>query len=219
MKNIIIIIIITVIIFIPSTAHAIDSTPSADVKSKLEDLKLEIASKAAKIKQEITQKISNKAYIGTIASKTSTTLSITTKSGTASATITQDTVYSPQKFLKLGDFIAALGEVDETGLLHAKKIAFLPASPAGGPTILWGQIISITDDLATLKNREGKIGTISLKKIQENIKLNDFVIVVGFPNKNGILEARFIHIIPQGFVLKPKMATGSAQISTKSAKF
>mgnify|MGYP001565452711 CR=1 FL=1 len=220
MKTINFIIIIIVIIFIIPVAQALDSTqsatPSASVKSKLEALKLEIASKAAKLKQEINQKISNKAYIGTISSISITSITLTTKTATVSAQINQDTVYSPQKSLKVGDFIAALGEVDETGVLHAKKIVILPQPKIGqlmAETFSWGQIISVTDDLATLKGRSGKITTISLIKISTEVKTNNFVIVKGNLNKNGILETKFLHIIPQGFVLKPKNATSSAKRS------
>lgn len=215
-------------LFWPMESSAIDSTPSAEVKSKLETLKLEIASKAAKLKTEIGKKISNKAYIGTVASKTSNLLSITIKSATVSAEITQDTVYSSSgksKFsfstIKTGDFIAALGEVDEKQILHAKRIVQLPALTnvgRGGPTYFWGRIISVSDDLATLKNKEGKIGTFILKEISTDIKINDFVIVTGKVNKNAILEARFINIIPKGFVIKPKNATSSGKPTSPSAK-
>lgn len=228
-ENIIIIIFLTIINIIQLKAYATDSTqsatPSASVKSKLEALKLEIASKAAKLKTEINKKISNKAYIGTVASKSSTLITLTTKSATVSAEITQDTVYSTSgkaKFslasLKTGNFIAALGEVDEKQVLHAKRVSLLPTTSYQLPIYLWGQIISVSDDLATLRNKEGKIGTISLSEISTSVKTNDFIIVTGNLNKNAILEAKFLYIIPQRFVIKPKNATQSAKLATQSAK-
>ena len=50
-------------------AHALDSTPSAEIKTKLEALKQAIASKAAIIKQEINHKLQNKAYVGLVKTK------------------------------------------------------------------------------------------------------------------------------------------------------
>ncbi|MDP3733036.1 MAG: hypothetical protein Q8Q91_00700, partial [Candidatus Daviesbacteria bacterium] len=79
--------------------RAADSTPSADIKSKLEELKKEIASKAAKLKNEISRKLINKAYIGTVenkqsfsANKTATEITLVTKTGAKIVTINQDTV-------------------------------------------------------------------------------------------------------------------------------
>lgn len=211
-------------------AFAAESSPSADIKAKLEELKKEIASKAAKLKQEVNRKLKDKAYVGKIQSKSTTSLNLTAKSGPKTVSLNQDTIYesSPKKktltlrTLKEEDYIAALGDIDERGVLIARKIILLPP-PKVDPllaekTYLWGQVISISDKLITLKNRESKNVSVALPNIPA-VKLNDFVILSGTYTKSKIFEAKFVYVIPQGGIIKPKKsATPSAKISSPSAK-
>lgn len=205
------IIFITFIIFI-NPVYAADSTPSADIKAKLEELKKEIASKAAKLKDEVSQKLQNKAYVGLIKVKSQTGVTLATPKGPKIVSINQDTEFvsklkakksfSP-KTLTLEDFVAALGDIDEAGVLTAKKIVLLPP-PVPPKTALWGQIISVSvsEKLATLKNKDLK--NIALSLPPSNLRPNDFVILTGNFNKNQIFEAEFVYVIPQGGILKPK---------------
>ena len=76
--------------YIPA-AFAAESTPSSDplrqsdseasIKSKLEELKKEIASKAAKLKQEVNQRLQNKAYVGAVKAVSETSITIASQSG------------------------------------------------------------------------------------------------------------------------------------------
>src|SRR3989338_2847231 len=75
------------------SVYAADSTPSADIKIKLEELKKEIASKAAKLKQEISSKLKDKAYIGNVKSKSDTSLTIATSTGPKIISVNQDTIF------------------------------------------------------------------------------------------------------------------------------
>ncbi|MDD5416073.1 MAG: hypothetical protein PHE48_03675 [Candidatus Daviesbacteria bacterium] len=216
--------------YIPS-ALALESTPSADIKTKLEELKKEIASKAAKLKQDVNRKLKDKAYIGKIKQKSDNSVTISTASNPKMVSLNQDTVFeskikSKQKFsqktISEEDYVAALGDADETGVLTAKKIILLPQPktdlPLAEKTYLWGQVISISDQLVTLKNSESKVVAVSLPSVS-GIKLNTFVILTGNQDKNDIFKAGFVYIIPQGGVIKPKkMATPSAQTASPSAK-
>lgn len=205
-------------------AYAADSTPSADIKSKLEELKKEIASKAAKLKQEVNRKLQNKAYIGKVKIKSSNSLTLATKSGPKIVSLNQDTVFeskikSKKKFQHITiaeeDYLAALGDVDETGVLTAKKIILLPAVTAAVKTFLWGQVIAISDKLITLKDKNLKNVAVSALN-QSPVKVSDFVILTGSFGKNDIFEAEYVYIIPQGGVIKPKkVATPSATPSNK----
>lgn len=199
--------------------YALESTPSADIKAKLEELKKEIASKAAKLKQVVDHKLKDKAYIGKIKQKSDNSITLATASNPKLVSINQDTVieskvkgktkYSP-KNLAEDDYIAALGDADETGVLIAKKIILLQPTKLQPKTYLWGQVISISDQLITLKNIDSKIVTVSLPSIS-GIKLNAFVILTGYPSKNDIFKAGFVYVIPQGGAIKPKkVATPSA---------
>ncbi len=203
---------------------AADSTPSADIQKKLQELKTEIASKAAKLKQEVNQKLTNKAYIGVVKSKSSTSITLAAKNGTRLISVNQDTQYqdnTPKKkgikanapgldSVKEESSIAALGDVDDTGVLHARKIVILPPTTDLLPkTHLWGQVTSISD-LASIKTKEASTAAVSTSNIDTKFKLNDFVIISGVKNKNDIVEAHFLYVIPTGAVLKPKISTPSA---------
>jgi len=215
--------------------YAGESSPSADIKIKLEELKKEIASKAAKLKQEVNRKLKDKAYAGRVKSKSPNSLTLATSSGPKIVSINQDTILSnkqtPPKNSKtktkqissingitFEDYIVALGDADETGVLTAKKIILLNAPPSEAKTYFWGQIASISDKLVTLKSTDQKSITATLPANSE-IKLNDLVILTGNKNENDIIDSGFIYVYPQGIGLKPKkVATPEAQIATPSAK-
>lgn len=222
---------------IPYTLYPIsaaDSTPSADVKQKLEALKQEIASKAAKLKQEVNKKLQDKAYTGKLLKKTANTLTIASGDKSRLISINQDTIYQnfskPNlslgfKDLDVEDKIAALGDIDDQQVLHAKKIIWLPQPKANQPqtekTSYWGQITSVETPNITIKQRDSKIKTISisekaiLKKGSEEInfsklRVGDFVIISG---------TEFVYVIPNGGVIikQRKVATKSAEVASKSA--
>ncbi len=211
-----------------SPAFAAESTPSADplrqsdseasIKSKLEELKKQIASKAAKLKQEVNRKLKDKAYVGKIKSKSDTSLTLATNSGPKIVSLNQDTIWESEiksktkfssKTISLEDYVATLGDTDETEVLIAKKVILLPAPKAEQKTYQWGKIISISDKLTTLKT-DGLKNIAAVLPVNPKAKINDFVILTGTKDNNEIFEAEFVYIIPQGAVLKPKIATKSA---------
>ena len=225
--------------------HAADSTPSASIKAKLEILKQEIASKAAKLKSEINQKLQNKAYVGTVKTKSdehsltgSKTITLAVPSGLKIVTVNQDTIYETKskrgrysfKSLAEEDYVAALGDVDENGVLIAKKIILQPDPSKEVKSVFWGQVISLSEKLVirTPSLQAPLVKTKDLKNVtitpgdQTNfngVKLNDFIIVTGVVNDAQILKADFIYMLPQGGFLKTKkMATPSATPASSSAK-
>lgn len=211
-----------------STVQAVDSTPSAEIKAKLEELKKDIASKAAKLKKEVDRKLKDKAYAGKIKTISNASITIAAHSGPKIASINQDTVFESnikgkkysQKLMRQEDFIVAMGDVDETAVLTAKKVILLPEKEEMNKTPLWGQVIAISDKLTTVKDKNNKNIAVSLPS-GSTVKLNEFLILTGKHNKNEIFTAEFVYVIPQGGILKPKKsATPSAQIkpTTPSAK-
>ncbi len=214
MRKKIIFLIFTIIILIAPPVFAIEASSSAsmsaELKVKLDELKKEIASKAAKLKQEVNLKLQNKAYIGTLKSKTDTSLILVSDTGTKNVTINQDTTYkAPLKKLAEGNYFACLGDVDDNGVLTAKKIILQPP-PKASPTFRWGQVIAITDKLITIQTRDLKKIAVSSK--DNEASLRDFVILTGVMGKNNIFQADFVYVIPQGGIIKPKkVATSSAK--------
>lgn len=198
---------------------SLSATPSASIKTKLEELKKEIASKAAKLKLQIDKKLRDKAYVGILKNKSDTSLTLAASSGPKIVNINQDTIFQSKlknkKFsrqtLTSEDYIACLGDQDETGVLTAKKVILLPPSLKPQKTFLWGQIISTSDNLITLKNSDSINVAVSSPK-RAKFKINDLVILTGSLNKNKVFEAEFLYVIPQGVNLKTKKdATTSAK--------
>ncbi|QQG43220.1 MAG: hypothetical protein HYW45_03390 [Candidatus Daviesbacteria bacterium] len=221
-----------------SHVYAAENSTSANLKEKLSALQKEIASKAAQLKQEVNKNLQNKAYVGMVTLKSEASLTLATDSGAKIVSINQDSEFSSNnkkiskyslKILQAEDFIAALGDVDENGVLTAKKVILWPTPSPEVKTHLWGQVISIADELVTLTTKEGKNVTIAvsstdLEKDGQAVSLsqlskNNFVIVTGVMGKNEILTADFVYIYSQPAFLKPKkIATPSAESATKSAK-
>lgn len=210
-----------------SPVYASESTPSADIASKLKEFQKAAASKAAELKELIAKKLSNKAFIGSVASLSNTSITLSAKSGPKMVTVNQDTVFESnvkskvkfsQNSLNAGTYIAVLGDADDTGVLTAKKI-ILEASPsASAKTYLWGQIIAVSEELLTLRDNNFKNIAASFPN-NSKAKLNDYVIATGAFNENNIFEAGFVYVIPEKAVLKPKKtATPSAKTATSSAK-
>lgn len=221
-----------------SPVRANESTPSSEtsIKSKLEALKAEIASKAAKYKQEVSQKLQNKAYVGTVKTISEQTLMLDSPAGLKTVNINQDTIYESSlskkysfRNIEKNDLIAALGDIDDTNVLTAKKIVDLPTQTKTSKTIIWGQVLELSSKII-IKTKDNKKLTIvvdsnttyqkSDKEITfENIRLNDIIIIVGIVDKSENLSAKFIYVTPQGVVIKPKaIATSSSQVATPAAK-
>ncbi len=245
---------LTIFLLLPTASsllpvYAVDSTPSASIKTKLEELKKEIASKAAKLKQEVNQKLQNKAFVGFVKSKSEKTITIASSNGAKIISVNLDTTYETKskkvkyslKSLSEEDYIAALGDVDETGSLVAKKIVLLPDPGKDSKAITWGQVVSVSDSIVIrtpslqaplIKTRTDKNITVTInpntefKKGEQDlnfseVKLNDFVIVVGNTDNPSVLKSVFIYVIPQGgFIKSKKVATPSAtpKTATTSAK-
>ncbi len=218
---------------------AADSTPSASIKTKLEELKKEIASKAANLKQEVNKKLQNKAFVGFVKSKSDKTITIASSNGAKIISVNQDTIYETKskkskyslKSLSEEDYIAALGDVDEIGSLVAKKLVLLPDPGKDSKAITWGQVVSMGENLV-IKTKTDKNITVTINSNTEfkkggqdlnfnDVKLNDFVIVVGNTDNPSVLKSVFIYVIPQGgFIKAKKVATPSAspKTATSSAK-
>lgn len=224
-----VIIIIIVINFILTPAQAAESTPSADplrqsdseasIKSKLEELKKEIASKAAILKTEVDRKLKDKAYIGLVKESSTISLTLAGRSGPKKVNLNQDTLYESklrsrknfaQKNIASDDYIAALGDVDEQGVLTARKVILLPTPNSELKTYLWGQIVSVSGKLATLKDKDSNSVALSIPT-KFDVGANDFVILTGNKGKNDIFEVEFVHVTSGVLKLK-KVATSPATL-------
>ncbi|MFH0936974.1 MAG: hypothetical protein V1808_01630 [Candidatus Daviesbacteria bacterium] len=215
------------------------ASPSSSLQTKLKALQEEIASKAAKFKAEVTKKLQNKAFVGIVKSKSETSLTIATTSDSKIINLNEYTQYSlfpassKKKFtfknLLEEDNIAALGDVDDNGVLTAKKIVKLtPLEEV--KKIIMGEVVALGDQIITLKQKSGEnIGLLVDNKTDfqskqesdltlSDVKLNSSLIAVGINPKNGVIRAKFIYLLPSNLSLKVKLSSPSAQIKITPPK-
>lgn len=213
--------------------YAVDSSQSAsgsaDIKSKLKALQEEIASRAANMKTEVAKKLQNKAYIGQIKDKNSTSITLENNRNVNINEFTEYVVKSKTytggdgfKNIALGNSIAALGDIDDKGILTAKRIIKLGAPIPPLKKIIHGIVISISGGKATLKNIQGEQYSIAFDKKTDyqmgksdgkldDIRMNTWLIVVAEPlTGSDILQAKFVYIFPYALKTKPKPSTPSA---------
>ncbi len=215
------------------TVYAADSSPSAtatqssSLVQKINDIKQQIASKAAEIKKDVGKKLNNKFLWGEVLSKDLNTLSIKTLTGNKNIAVDDFTSYelgrskATLKDLKVADQIAALGEIDDKGGLNAKRIVKITALKTD-KKIIWGHIKKVSGNQLTLKTRAKDIvvnlgsNTSYFYGNQESaaseIGLNSAVIVTGLL-KGEAIDASFIYIIPQS-VSAAKTATSASSSAT-----
>lgn len=198
------------------TALAIDSSPSSSIQSKLKALQEEIASRAANIKNEVSKKLLNKAYIGVIKSKDNTSLTISLKTGTGNINLNEFTEYviksksltgdAGLKNLAVSNTVAALGDVDDNGVLTAKRIIKL-TQPLSTKKIIHGVLTSIATSSATLKTVQNDQFSIIFDKNTDyqlgksdssfaDIKINKWIIAVTEDSTAQTLLAKFVYIFP-----------------------
>lgn len=209
---------------IVNQVSALESSPSSDIKTKLEEFKKEIASKAAALKEKVNEKLQNKAYAGVVKEVSGEIITIIDKSGEQKVKVNQDTVYANNikasqkyafKYIEKEDYIAALGEVDDLNNLVAKKVILLSDSFARKRVVVWGKLTSLLADTATIKDRDSNNISVSFSKVETDAEIGNFVIATGFEGKEKQISADFVFVIAQGGVLKPKkIATPSATPKT-----
>lgn len=219
--------ILVVYYLLPVTVQAADSSPSAIIRSKLRALQDEVASRAAKLKVEVAKSLQNKFYVGVIDQKSSKSWIIITNSGQKNIVIGDDVDYRGKSFI-IGNAIAALGDVDETGVLTAKRIVKLAQNPNLQLEVLHGEVLSKDNSLLQIKLAGGQTASVSANLQTrykmgrddasfDDIKLNKIISVVSVKSTKD-LKARFIYITPYSARSKiPKVSSASARISTPSS--
>lgn len=196
-------------------------SPSANIQLKIKALQDEIASKATLLKLEIGRKLQNKVLAGSIQFKTTTSLTLNTPRGPKVVNLNNYTLYqgpmkSNLKTLSLDDFVVALGDIDDNGVLTAKKIVKLSSPPLETKETLLGQVIATYDQLLTIQTQDRQIFSFSLSpttvyKSAKNqpLTLNQIqtaqtVLVVGKNEPSGIIKARSVYLLSSSSAqLKP----------------
>lgn len=252
-------IITAVFLLLPAYAHAqtavkdatTAATPSAaqssSLKSKLEELKREIASKAAQIKNEIDKKLQNKAVFGLVLNKTEPNLELKGRNGEMKIATNEYTTYENSipattktksklsfalKDIRQDDYLVALGDIDDNNVLTAKKIVKVSPSIAtrsANTKYIWGQVEEASSSAVTILNKQSQKLTINIdnktlfKSAEKDADLREVLVGSQIIAKIiGEEKAIFIYIIP---LTQPKnnlkFASPSAKLkqsSTASSK-
>ncbi len=220
-------VILSVMLVLPPPLFAQTSTPSGSLIQKLDQLKKEIASKAAQIKNEIDKKVQNRAIFGQILKIDETSITLKTFSSEKTINFNEFTQIIGSKNKKItlktlavGDNIAALGDVDDKNILSAVKLVFLENLTASSQLLIWGQIQESLAQIITIKDKEGKtVNILTTPKTQfylgnneaslRDAKAEKFLSVKGIRLKDGSILARFVYFIPSVGFFKPDIKSAS----------
>lgn len=216
----------------PAPSSAQTASPSGTLLQKLNELKSEIASKAAQIKNDINKKIQDKAVFGQILKIEDDQIIIASLNNTKTVKYDEFTEILGTggkkitiKILEENDNVAALGDVDDKNNLAAKRIVFMESVSTTSAEPVWGQIEKTTGSSIILKDKSGEKRTIitggatvfylgSNESSIADAKPEKFMVAKGTSLKDGSIRARFIYFIPSIGFIKPvqKTASNSASI-------
>lgn len=236
-----------------SKASALESTssatPSSEFKLKVKQLQDEIASKAARFKSEISKKLQNKAYVGFIKSKSDRSLTVATGNGIKIITVNEYTQYSDAaktvnsktyqkkssrlinlKDLESENYIAALGDTDDNGVLTAKRV-IRTVEPSPVPRqLFFGQINSAGEKSFNIRSRDGSEALLAVDAettyqtsdmkeaggVWDELPKDTLIIVTATKTKAGILKARFVYFLSsEAPILKVQTSTTSSEKSKR----
>ena len=152
-------------------------TPTTSIRDQV---KQQVADELSQIKNTI----SKKAYVGSIASKVDATITITNlKNQPRTATVTTDTAIKlsggkdgTPADLKVGDFVIAMGDADNTGQLTAKRLLVVSKPAEDKRRVLSGTVTKISSSSLTLETSDKKSETLkisSVSKYTAKSKLSD----------------------------------------------
>ena len=205
-----------------------EATPTgvltSTVDQKLEELKRDIASKAAQLKSEVNKRIGNKALLGTVTVTSTDRLTIDSKNGSKTIKTNEYTLYqndSKQKTKKAysfdqiqtGDTLVSIGDIDETGALLAKKVVRVDPPQKKAYSYLSGQIGSVTNLAFVLELRGKPIADVSYtgktfiqngkaEGTSSDIKPGRRAVVI-LSSGTEASQSAFIYLPPETSVIKP----------------
>lgn len=219
--------------------YAAESTDSSSlIKQKIEDLKKEIASKAAKIKEDISKHLQNKFILGQI--KSFDDQGIVVEGNQEEKTIlineftsfvrTDGTKKVDPKNIGTGNFALGLGEIDDKNNLLAKKVLISAISPEVDKRVVRGTVVSVEANLLTLRLRDDSTASAKLSKntTLASAKRNDLgvsdiqpgslvILVSAKPEDSDI--ARLVYLISQAKpTASPTLNTATPSASVKAIK-
>lgn len=208
------------------------SSESSSLSSKLDDLKKEIASKAAQIKLEVNKKLQNKAYVGIVLSNEGSQIKLQTTGGIKNISTNEYTNFESKTKIKPktklsikniaeGDYIAGLGDIDDKKVLVAKKIVKLDNLASDSAKVVWGAVTSKESYTIHIQTPEDMFldlitsGITKFFKGNEEASLTDAkkdaaIVSKGVEGDDGIIRSRFIYFVSPGTGVSDKKTASPA---------
>ncbi len=224
---------------VPSAVSATSATSSAlgtGVSAELNQLESEIASKAAALKNTISTQIQNKVYEGFVQTISDTQYTLTNLNGESRLVIINQFTKTEVNGKKLsstiskGDFISALGDVNDYNALVAQRIIKSASPSSTSVGYLWGKILDTTISTITISDKNSQkqviaftpdtvfnLGTTDASPAQA--KVNNFLVGVGTFDKKGDFTVRFIYLYPPTQTSPTPPASSSATQSGKKKQY
>lgn len=214
--------------FSASPSLAVESSASSKlIEQKLSELKISIASRAAKIKEDLTKRLQNKVLVGEVLSTENKLIQISADNETRDI-ITSEYTDTPKAKISVGNFLIALGEIDDKNSLVARKVLVSLRPQELEQKIIWGQITSVQKDLLSFKPKESTLSGLLVDKNTNitstskdltlaDIKEGTIVVAIG-TQKQDKLQTRFITVIANKTVKLPKSAVASSSATPSAVK-
>ncbi len=190
---------VAVVLFLLLTTPTFAQEASPETKAKIEEIKRAVASKAAELKEEVNESLQNKSFVGVVSTASTTSLTLATHSGPKIVTLNQDTIYEGIKktAVKEESYLAALGDIDDTGVLTAKKIVKLSDEDKDMKDVIIGKVTNNSKDSISVIEKNGTIIRVKIEKDTvlkygsksislKDIRVNLDVVVIGYLKEEEI---------------------------------
>lgn len=213
--------------FVP-TSIAVESSASSNlIQQKLDELKISIASRAAKIKEDLTKRLQNKILVGEVLSTEAKLIQISSDNETRNI-ITSEYTDIPKAKIVGGDYLIALGEIDDKNNLVARKVLVTVRPQELEQKIIWGEIALVQKDILNFKPKESTLSGLLVDKntniasTSKDLSLTDIkegtiVVAVGTQRQDK-LQTRFITVIANKTIKLPKSAVASSSATPSAVK-
>lgn len=224
-----------------TSASAKQASASSSLIEKINAIKQDVASKAAQYKEIVVKKLQNKALAGSILVVDDHSLTIKTLTENRVIAINEYTKFLNKsktkvkskfdiKNILVNDFVVALGDVDDKGVLTAKQLIKQDPIASDSAQLIWGKIESSDRSSIEIKKMDGEKLTINPSSQtvfflgNEEASILDAkegkALVVKGAVSEGKVKAKFIFFIPSPNFIKPekKVASSSASQSASPKK-
>ncbi|MEK9200405.1 MAG: hypothetical protein AAB909_00355 [Patescibacteria group bacterium] len=188
-----------------SKIHA--QSPSPTGTTVRDNIKQQVAQELSQIKQSV----SKKAFLGTIATKSDTGITLTTHlNQTKNVTVTTDTTIrlagskeGTLADLKANDYVLVMGNVDGAGVMTAVRLLIVPKPGTDTRKTVFAKVTKVTTSTLTVESPDKQTWSVKLssavkyngKTKATDIKVDSNIVVLGTVSSTTI-TAKHIVLLP-----------------------